>query len=110
MWTCPKCKENLEDQFDSCWKCAGSGQASNQTTDLAWMYPLISLASISVLYLLGGSFWRQSHTNAGYFNSYGVLLSLVTGSICLWTFFKCPIRHWFAKLLTLMMLVSALFY
>ncbi len=22
MWTCPKCGENLEDQFDSCWKCA----------------------------------------------------------------------------------------
>ncbi len=24
MWTCPKCKEELEDEFDSCWKCAGS--------------------------------------------------------------------------------------
>jgi len=23
MWTCPKCGEVLEDQFDSCWKCAG---------------------------------------------------------------------------------------
>lgn len=23
MWTCPKCSETLEDQFDSCWKCAG---------------------------------------------------------------------------------------
>lgn len=23
MWTCPKCNEQLEDQFDSCWKCAG---------------------------------------------------------------------------------------
>jgi serpin B len=22
MWTCPKCGEKLEDQFDSCWKCA----------------------------------------------------------------------------------------
>jgi serine protease inhibitor len=22
MWTCPKCGENIEDQFDSCWKCA----------------------------------------------------------------------------------------
>lgn len=22
MWTCPKCGESLEDQFDSCWKCA----------------------------------------------------------------------------------------
>jgi hypothetical protein len=22
MWTCPKCKEQIDDQFDSCWKCA----------------------------------------------------------------------------------------
>jgi hypothetical protein len=21
MWTCPQCGEQLEDQFDSCWKC-----------------------------------------------------------------------------------------
>jgi hypothetical protein len=26
MWTCPKCKERIEDQFDSCWKCAGDAQ------------------------------------------------------------------------------------
>ncbi len=26
MWTCPKCGEQLEDQFDSCWKCALPGQ------------------------------------------------------------------------------------
>lgn len=23
MWICPKCGERLEDQFKSCWKCAG---------------------------------------------------------------------------------------
>jgi hypothetical protein len=23
MWTCNKCGEKIEDQFDSCWKCAG---------------------------------------------------------------------------------------
>ena len=26
MWTCPKCKENIEDQFDKCWKCAGEAR------------------------------------------------------------------------------------
>ena len=26
MWVCPKCKENLEDNFDTCWKCAGEAQ------------------------------------------------------------------------------------
>ncbi len=26
MWTCPKCGEKIEGQFDSCWKCAASPQ------------------------------------------------------------------------------------
>jgi hypothetical protein len=26
MWTCPKCGELIEGQFDSCWKCAGEAQ------------------------------------------------------------------------------------
>jgi len=28
MWTCPKCGEKLEDQFDSCWKCAGQAETN----------------------------------------------------------------------------------
>lgn len=24
MWTCAKCGEQIDDQFDSCWKCAGA--------------------------------------------------------------------------------------
>src|ERR1043166_907851 len=24
MWTCPKCNERIEDDFDSCWICAGT--------------------------------------------------------------------------------------
>lgn len=27
MWTCQKCGEQIEDQFDSCWKCAAARQA-----------------------------------------------------------------------------------
>jgi hypothetical protein len=27
MWTCPKCGEAIEDQFDSCWKCASQRAA-----------------------------------------------------------------------------------
>ncbi len=26
MWTCPKCKEEIGDEFDSCWKCAGTSK------------------------------------------------------------------------------------
>src|SRR5689334_8879877 len=29
MWTCTKCGEDIEDQFDSCWKCA-AGQEQAQ--------------------------------------------------------------------------------
>ena len=25
MWKCPKCGEKIEDQFESCWKCANKG-------------------------------------------------------------------------------------
>jgi hypothetical protein len=35
-WLCPKCKESIEDQFDSCWKCAGAAQAPAPKQDLAW--------------------------------------------------------------------------
>jgi serpin B len=28
MWTCPKCGEQIEDQFDSCWKCAAPPEKS----------------------------------------------------------------------------------
>jgi hypothetical protein len=26
MWICPKCNECIENQFDTCWKCAGQLQ------------------------------------------------------------------------------------
>jgi|ERR1041385_416840 Zn finger protein HypA/HybF involved in hydrogenase expression len=28
MWKCPRCSEEIEDQFDSCWKCAGPAQSA----------------------------------------------------------------------------------
>ena len=39
MWTCPKCGEKLEDQFDSCWKCAGKTEAAPASTrHLTWSF------------------------------------------------------------------------
>lgn len=29
MWQCKKCGEQLEDQFDSCWKCSASRYTAN---------------------------------------------------------------------------------
>ena len=31
MWTCPKCSEQVEDQFTECWSC-GTGNAENPTS------------------------------------------------------------------------------
>lgn len=32
MWTCEKCGEAIEDQFESCWKCAAaSGPSTGET-------------------------------------------------------------------------------
>jgi len=31
MWNCPKCGEQIEDQFDSCWKCAEVPAVTEQT-------------------------------------------------------------------------------
>jgi|ERR1017187_2900481 hypothetical protein len=43
MWTCSKCGEKIEDQFNSCWKCAGPpnkiGLASTrQRQGLGWSF------------------------------------------------------------------------
>jgi hypothetical protein len=28
MWTCPKCKEQIGDEFDTCWKCASDAESA----------------------------------------------------------------------------------
>jgi hypothetical protein len=39
MWTCQKCGEKIEDQFDSCWKCAEKPeQAPAPTRHLTWSF------------------------------------------------------------------------
>ena len=44
MWTCPKCKESIEDQFDTCWKCAGENQ-QQQPTKKPWsLWLLVAIA------------------------------------------------------------------
>ena len=54
MWTCQKCGESLEDQFESCWKCAGEVQKIKSTRGMVWWFLLpvvILLQSILVLNL-----------------------------------------------------------
>jgi hypothetical protein len=35
MWTCAKCGEVIEDQFDTCWKCSTSRSAAAAPTETA---------------------------------------------------------------------------
>lgn len=110
MWTCPKCNESIEDQFDSCWKCAGAAQASTQKGDPASVYPAISLVVLILIALSIGMFWRSPHFGGGYFDSGGAIIGVIASAASIWAFFRCPWRHWFAKLLTLLLLVPTLFY
>src|SRR5437660_3567515 len=57
MWTCPKCGEPLQGQFDSCWKCAASaGTPLNHTRSIlsrrGWRYFGVGLAFELLLILL----------------------------------------------------------
>jgi len=45
MWTCPKCGEKIEDQFDSCWKCAAQPEQTSST--------LLVARRIKFFFLLG---------------------------------------------------------
>jgi len=65
MWTCPKCGEQIEDQFDSCWKCAAPpkktmilSSGSRQVMRCFLFGILFELLLISLCYLLPES-WLQ---------------------------------------------------
>lgn len=114
MWTCPKCKENIDDQFDSCWKCAGAELREPPPNDLAtvWIYPVISFVSLFGLNFILGLFWHSPRhaPGDGHFDFGGALAGVVMSAIGIWAFFRCPLRHWVPKLLTLLLLIAALFY
>ncbi len=99
MWICPKCSENVEDQFDSCWRCAG--EIPPPTKEIAWLYPMVSFASYI---LFSGSAVLSLPCGPG-----GACLGLIGSVISVWAFLACPIRHWFAKSLTFMFLVGGLY-
>src|ERR1700722_4002434 len=71
MWTCPRCGEKHQEQFDACWKCAGqdmprgaSDAETRPTRSLACVllhaaYGLLFGAVVGgfVLSLFGAPFW-----------------------------------------------------
>jgi hypothetical protein len=56
MWTCPKCGEKIEDQFDSCWKCAAKPeQTSVSPHRLTWSYFILAAPAAILAPLLADS-------------------------------------------------------
>ena len=44
MWTCPKCGEKIENQFDSCWKCAAEPKQTDVSTHrLTWLFFILAV-------------------------------------------------------------------
>lgn len=136
MWTCPKCRESIEDQFDSCWNCGDTAPARTlgeeeceaaaeaptppeqqcagtlrpqPPTQYFWMWPVVSVVSSVLLDPFALSFWHYSEkTGGGHFSLEGVVLGAVASWVVIWAFLRCPIRHWFAKILTLPFLIVEL--
>ena len=110
MWRCPKCNENIEDQFDSCWKCAATELREPPPNDsvLVWVYPAVSLISLLVISFLAECFWPSPLHGPGYFGFGCAVFAFIGSAICIWMFFRCPLRHWFVKLLTLLLLIPAI--
>src|SRR5882762_9635105 len=86
MRTCPRCGEELEDQFDSCWKCAVPPEPPPGATRLSkrWRTALVIGVLFEVtLVALSTLLPRDSWLFAKFFNflviSHFPLLSLMEG-------------------------------
>jgi len=110
MWRCPKCNESIEDQFDSCWKCAASEMREPGSDDsfTVWLSPVISLFTVIAFAVFGGLFFHQAYFGIGYFDFGGALFGMVMSGLAVWAFFRCPRRHWIVKLLTLILSLPSL--
>jgi hypothetical protein len=69
MWNCPECGESLEDQFDSCWRCAGKAVIISQDNTNKHRLRVISYIVIGVVVLgltiyvlIPGMYKFYSHT------------------------------------------------
>lgn len=66
MWICAKCGEKIEDQFDSCWKCAAPEETNTErprTTTRKWRVALLLGILIEVV-ILPGLLFALPHQSA----------------------------------------------
>jgi hypothetical protein len=110
MWRCPQCNENIEDQFDSCWKCAAAVTQEPPPDDsfIVWLNPVVSLLTAIAFAFCSGFFWHQRGFESDYSNFGGALFGTAMSGVAIWAFLRCPWRHWFVKLLTLLFSLPSL--
>jgi hypothetical protein len=81
MWTCPKCGEMLEDQFDSCWKCAAEPeQAVSATQKLSFSF-FASAALMAILAPLFADCLHSVMVVTGGYRLYNAELSRVATTL-----------------------------
>jgi len=62
MWKCPKCKEESEDNFDSCWSCGTARDGAPAAEPFTKVSPVPS--SVSSASKIGGSSVMSRYTDA----------------------------------------------
>jgi hypothetical protein len=76
MWTCSKCGEGIEEQFDSCWRCAGqvvpgvslSDQPKPKRSDYThalFVSYLIPWMAVLLDAVLSPQYWKHSTVSFG---------------------------------------------
>ena len=67
MWTCPKCGEKIEGQFDSCWKCAAKPeQTAVSPHRLTWSFFILAAPAAILAPMLADSLQSLFVVRSGY--------------------------------------------
>lgn len=83
MWTCPKCGEVLENQFDSCWKCAENQSAMVTPRRCLKLSDFVTAALAAYLIPWLAICFQSSVEQYGWW--YTAILANINFSAVLWT-------------------------
>ncbi len=59
MWTCPKCNEQIGDEFNSCWKCAGAAQPPPASGKIKKPFEQFEMLCLMIAFLPGIIFFTR---------------------------------------------------
>ncbi len=77
-------------------------KTGTKSRERVWWFAIVSTVSVLCLLL-----WLPPGHVIGKEN---LALASVVAAICIWSFLRCPRRHWFVKLVTFAVMLVALFY